>query len=199
MATITKGRTWVSGETVTPEKLNAFLDSAVVTPGTVATADLADAAVTGAKMAAGAVVQTVTVANAAYGATSVVIPLDDTPPLIGEGTEILTVSITPAASANKVLARVCLPQVSAAAANSVIVSLFRGSSCIGSCVVSIGGAGLRAAAGIEVLDAPATTGATTYSVRFGAVTAGNVFVNGNSGRALGGTSVCSLVLHEIKG
>jgi len=49
MATVTKGRTFVSGETVTPAKLNDVVDLATVT--NIQTADIADGAVTQAKLA----------------------------------------------------------------------------------------------------------------------------------------------------
>ena len=51
MATVTKGRTFVSGETVTPAKLNELVDNATVT--SIQTADISDAAVTNAKIASG--------------------------------------------------------------------------------------------------------------------------------------------------
>jgi microcystin-dependent protein len=49
MATITKGRTFVSGEVVTPTKLNTLVDSATVSG--IVTADIGDAQITTAKIA----------------------------------------------------------------------------------------------------------------------------------------------------
>jgi hypothetical protein len=51
MATITRGRTFIPGETVTPNKLNELVDLAAIAPGTVVEADLANNAVTAAKVA----------------------------------------------------------------------------------------------------------------------------------------------------
>jgi hypothetical protein len=51
MATVTKGRTFTSGETVTPAKLNDIVDLATVT--NIQTADIADGQVTNAKLATG--------------------------------------------------------------------------------------------------------------------------------------------------
>jgi microcystin-dependent protein len=51
MATVTKGRTFTSGETVTPAKLNNVVDLATVT--NIQTADIADGQVTDAKLATG--------------------------------------------------------------------------------------------------------------------------------------------------
>lgn len=53
MATVTKGKTFTSTETVTSDKLHQLVDSATVT--SIATADLSDGAVTAAKLAANAV------------------------------------------------------------------------------------------------------------------------------------------------
>jgi hypothetical protein len=46
MPDITKGRTWVSAELVTPAKLNEFLDLAIITDAAVITDKINDAAVT---------------------------------------------------------------------------------------------------------------------------------------------------------
>ena len=56
MATITKGRTFVSGEVVTPSKLNTLVDSATISG--IVTADLSDAQVTTPKIADGAITST---------------------------------------------------------------------------------------------------------------------------------------------
>lgn len=49
MATVSKGRTFVSGETVTPAKLNELVDNATVTA--IQTADISDSQITTAKIA----------------------------------------------------------------------------------------------------------------------------------------------------
>jgi hypothetical protein len=51
MATISRGRTFINGEILTPNKLNELVDLAGITPGTVITADLANDSVTAAKLA----------------------------------------------------------------------------------------------------------------------------------------------------
>jgi hypothetical protein len=63
MATVTKGRTFVSGETVTPTKLNELVDNATVT--SIVDADVsASAAIALSKLATGALPTAITVANA---------------------------------------------------------------------------------------------------------------------------------------
>jgi len=61
MATITKGKTFINGELVTPEKIHQLVDAATVTG--IATADISDSAVTAAKIA-NANVTTVKIADA---------------------------------------------------------------------------------------------------------------------------------------
>jgi hypothetical protein len=53
MATVTKGRTFVSGEVVTPTKLNTLVDGATVS--NIQTADISDGVITTAKIADGAI------------------------------------------------------------------------------------------------------------------------------------------------
>lgn len=63
MATVTKGRTFVSGETVTPTKLNELVDLATVT--SIVDADVsASAAIALSKLATGALPTAITVASA---------------------------------------------------------------------------------------------------------------------------------------
>lgn len=63
MATVTKGRTFVSGETVTPTKLNELVDVATVT--SIVDADVsASAAIALSKLATGALPTAITVASA---------------------------------------------------------------------------------------------------------------------------------------
>lgn len=62
MATVSKGRTFVSGETVTPAKLNELVDSATVT--SIVDADVsASAAIALSKLATGALPTAITVAS----------------------------------------------------------------------------------------------------------------------------------------
>ncbi len=56
MATLTKGKTFINGEIVTPQKLHELVDLATVSA--IATADITDAAVTGAKLVNNAVTTT---------------------------------------------------------------------------------------------------------------------------------------------
>jgi hypothetical protein len=69
MATVTKGRTFTSGETVTPAKLNDVVDLATVT--NIQTADIADGQITTAKIFTGTIVDSNISASAAISGTKI--------------------------------------------------------------------------------------------------------------------------------
>ncbi len=130
---------------------------------------------------------------------STTIPADDTIPLIGEGTEVLTQAITTAAAANKVLCSVRLWGITI---TNVIVTaaLFRGTTCINAAGLG-GSTNVSGVQDIEFskLDSPGSAAAHTYSVRVGA-SSGPARLNGTgAARLYGGVSACTLTLMEIKG
>lgn len=125
------------------------------------------------------------------------IPMDDTVPQSAEGTQILTASITPLASGNKILISAS-GNICAAGAGAVTVAVFRGTTCIIAKAVYSAGPVAPVSWGFEFEDSPATTSATTYSIRVGAPS-GNVVCNGDvsSGRFLGGSQACTMELLEL--
>jgi hypothetical protein len=199
MGDLTTGYTLVSGETVTPTKLNGAVNDAVINANAVTTAKINAGAVTASKVAAGMVVQVVQGTNSAYTSTAATIPADDTVPLVSEGTQILTAAITPNDAANKVLVRVAVPLISASATNTPIAAVFRGSTCIGVLSQSMSATWVTSVS-MEILDSPATTSATTYTVRVGLFNAsGTLQINGISSRLFGGAAAATITLIEVKG
>lgn len=127
---------------------------------------------------------------------SAAIPQDDTIPQNTEGTQILSASITPSSTSNKVRVRFQAYGASAAA-NTIIAAAFRGSvaNAIQAVASTTAAANFFAPVGFEVEDSPATTSATTYTIRVGVA-----YLNGsNTSRNFGGASRATLVLEEIKG
>lgn len=123
---------------------------------------------------------------------------DDTTPLDSEGTEILSQAITPASSSNKVLVETTIYGTLGTVTNSLIVALFRGSTCINAHAQTFTTVGAQATIKVMILDSPASASAQTYTVRVGP-TAGSAFLNGsNAERRFGGTSACTLTVSEIK-
>ena len=128
-----------------------------------------------------------------------VIPGDDTTPLISEGTEVLSLAITPADNTNKVLAEVVVWGAIATGNNAIAVSLFRGATCIDAKQHTFPTANFPAEITMKFLDSPASAGAQTYSVRVGPTLAVTARLNGSAvGRLFGGTAVCTLTLQEIE-
>lgn len=126
------------------------------------------------------------------------IPLDDTAPQSGEGTEILTRAITLATTSSKVKLHVSLWGACDGAGNPLIAALFRGTTCIQTYVVVPRAAGEQASIAIDYIDEPATAGALTYSVRVGSTGGTPVRLNGTvSARLFGGTAKAVLIVEEL--
>ncbi|NNU66521.1 hypothetical protein G9X67_14680 [Rhizobium sp. WYCCWR 11152] len=166
-------------------------------------------AITNTQMPTGSVVDSASatpyVANASLTA---VIPRDDVaPPQISEGTEILSVSITPKSATNKLRCRF-KGQVSRSAAGTVVAAIFAtGTTISGTAAdarravgVTVVSADQAFMADMEVEFVPGITTAVTVSVRVGPdAVAGFARLNGSSvGRLFGGSSAATLVVEEIK-
>jgi len=146
----------------------------------------------------GLVRQVLTAEYAAYIETNLLIPVDDTPPLISEGVELLSLSITPSSTSNRIRVDVSVPQAASDAVVSAMIALFRGSTCIDMGLVTISTNGYRATLSLSLVDSPATTSPVVYSVRFGCGNAGVISINGHGGvRVFGGTSKAAIILTEI--
>lgn len=129
---------------------------------------------------------------------SATIPYDDTIPQVGEGTEILTVSITPKSTTNRL--RIRFTSYCSAVNNKTSFAAF-----LNGAANAIGAVGdwntASAAAQAYILECevvPDSTSAQTISIRCGTSDASNVFVNGVSGaRRYGGVMRSVLIVEEI--
>lgn len=131
-----------------------------------------------------------------------VIPLDDTIPQSTEGTQILSVTITPKATTSKIKLTLFVNGSTATAAAKLIAAIFRDATAnaiFAAAAINQNNADMGAALNVVYVDAPATTSAVTYKVRVGANT-GTARVNGTTaGRLFGGVSACHLIAEEIAG
>lgn len=113
--------------------------------------------------------QVVSTAIAAASGTTI-IPLDNTTPVNTEGTQVATLNITPAATSSTVRVSLAM-QVAIESGVAVVVAVFRGSTCIGAAVMAAEQSSVankyNAVANIDLVDNPATTSPTTYTVRVG--------------------------------
>ncbi|MEY5100360.1 MAG: hypothetical protein RJA36_3079 [Pseudomonadota bacterium] len=139
---------------------------------------------------------------ATYATLTAQIPLDDTIPQSSEGTQILSASITPKSTANRIRARVVVRGLIQDSANRQgAVCLFRnaGADAIAATNANFYAAGAQIAqtAVLEFEDSPASVSSQTYTVRVGGA-GGTLYINGNSSsRIYGGVMRSTLVLEEI--
>ena len=148
----------------------------------------------------GAVVQVAHYETGAVATGSASIPLDDTIPQISEGTQFLSVSITPKSSSNKLIINVNLILRCAAVAG-VTAALFQDLTANALAAANSDAAGANYTANIAFCHSmPAgTTSATTFIVRAGSSTGSVVTVNGlNGGRLFGGVMASSIMVTEVQ-
>jgi hypothetical protein len=153
-------------------------------------------------VAAGAVVQRVYAQTVTYSSISAVIPYDNSVPQSGEGTQVLTVSITPRASANKLLVAVTLQVGSNTGLDAVVAALFKDSETGARAAASYIPTENRSGTATLAIQYEMTAGGTDaieFKVRMGPGSTGNAYLNGDdSERKFGGVQVSSIVVSEVK-
>ncbi len=128
-------------------------------------------------------------------------PIDGSPPQITEGDQILTSSITPSSSSNKVRVRLCLPYYIRESDGVVHVHRQGVANALRSIHISVGDnvaaeVSFDGAISLVVEDSPATTSAVTYEARVGYSGGGNDIVVNSQTRV---PQIVTLILEEIKG
>jgi hypothetical protein len=133
-----------------------------------------------------------------YTDLTVAIPQDDTIPQNTEGTEILTATITPKSTTNRVRVRF-QGMISTSASDIGCAALFQDS--IANALAAVGnnitGNNLEHVA-LEFEHVPGTTSAITYKIRAGSSSTVNTRFNGHSARRYGGTARATLLIEEIQ-
>lgn len=129
-----------------------------------------------------------------------VIPSDDTIPQVTEGTQILSVTITPKKTTNKIRIRFQCETSLSIAPGSAICALFAngGANAIAANLVSHTAAAFALPLSMEIEITPASATAQTYTVRVGPNAASNLRLNGTSAtRVFGGVMRATLIAEEI--
>jgi hypothetical protein len=121
------------------------------------------------------------------------IPVDNTTPLIGEGTELFTTSITPSSASSRIRVSGYL-YGSASAGMQIVLAAFRGSTNFGVGYQLRGGENFIS---FSFEDAPGSTSALTYSLRCG-ITAGTLTLNQVNSATFGGSLISYMLVEEIK-
>jgi hypothetical protein len=148
---------------------------------------------------AGTVLQVATFQTGAVATGTGTIPIDDTIPQITEGTEFMTLAITPTSAANKLIINVTM-QLDKNNANTLTVALFQDSTAnaIASQFYGALGSGISMPMSFTHSMISGTTSATTFRVRAGSDAAGTVTINGRGGgRIDGGVAVSSITIYEV--
>lgn len=128
------------------------------------------------------------------------IPYDDTIPQNTEGTEFITLSITPKSATNLLKIEVIL-NCSISGVMNAIAALFQdsGASAIAAGQVSNPGSGYIEQIKFTHWMTAGTISATTFKLRAGPTAAATITINGSLGnRYLGGVAVSSMTITEIK-
>jgi hypothetical protein len=189
----------INDAAVTTAKINdAAVTTAKINDAAVTTAKINDAAVTALKVASGMVVQVVSAEYATYASVTGASPPDDTIPQNTEGTQLVTLSITPSSSASKIVLYGQVYGSTDGNNQAISVAIFRDAQADAIFTANDG----IAATTFETLpfvyvDSPSTASAITYALRFG--TPNTFYINGSSTtRRFGGTAKTVLVAMEIR-
>ena len=148
----------------------------------------------------GGVAQFVSTLTGAAATGTTTIPLDDSPPQIGEGDEYMTLAITPNNTNNKLVIQVTWVG-STSVAGTMAVALFQDSTSNAlACAADVGDGGtiaMRVITFTHIMDA-GTTSSTTFRVRAGQDNSNTTSFNGRSGsRIYGGVCASSIKIWEF--
>ncbi len=148
----------------------------------------------------GTVVQTTSITSAAFTSTTATIPADDTIPQNTEGTELITLAITPKNASNILNISYNGMFGTSAVQMNIVTALFQDATA--DALHSNAQTNTNLALSFKELSVlfsmvAGTTSSTTFKIRYG-TTFGTVAVNGlPSGRFFGGTSLFALVIQEV--
>lgn len=193
----------ISGHT-TPSSGTVYglsISSGKVGTNGVITASITNSAVDYTKVATGFIVQVATTNFSAVATGTTTIPEDDTIPQITEGTEFMTLAITPKATTNHLLIRIKAFVSQSAATNDIIGALFQDATAnaLAAQDVTLGAASGMTNLVIEHDMVAGTTSATTFRFRAGPASAATLTFNGFGGaRKFGGITLSSITIFEYK-
>lgn len=129
--------------------------------------------------------------------TNQVIPYDNSIPTNTEGVLYATIVITTTTATSKVVGRFNAWFDTSSNNRQVIMSSFRGTTCIDASAVNAGTSG-RPVSGVSAfIDLPGSIGTFTYTIRIGTDSNTTIYVNRGSATTLGGVSSSQFTLQEF--
>lgn len=135
-----------------------------------------------------------------WSTTTTAIPNDDTIPQNTEGSEYVTVTITPKSASNRLVIEACASALSADGLRTVTGAIYQDSTAnaLAAAQITITAANYMAPLSVRHEMAAGTTSATTFKFRLGTAAGGTASINGNtSGRTLGGVNSVRISVTEI--
>ncbi|WP_153811289.1 hypothetical protein [Terrimicrobium sacchariphilum] len=149
----------------------------------------------------GAIIQTVGASSNAETTLSAQIPFGNAKPQISDGTQVISVSITPILSSSKIRVQYNGPY-SASSATGACFAIFRSgvNDCLVSSYCSFGSGDYGVNVNLDMIDVPGG-GVKTYSIRVGPVVSSVIYLNRlhTYGSKFGGSLAQVLTVQEIKG
>lgn len=148
----------------------------------------------------GALVQAVNTTSSAVATGTTTIPFDDTIPQNTEGTEFMTLAITPKSTTNILVIMICA-QMSYSIVSNLTMALFQDTTANALSAISHTIAGNTYVTPMQLVYtmAAGTTSSTTFKMRAGANGAGTVTFNGTGGTRIFNTiAKSSIVILEYK-
>jgi hypothetical protein len=161
--------------------------------------DISSGTLAKTRLPTGSVLQVVNTMNGTVATGTTSIPQDDTIPQNTEGTEFMTLAITPTSASSKLRIDVVV-NGAGSATNSWIVALFQDSTANSLAAISynIAANNVVSPASFTYYMTAGTTSSTTFKVRAGLIGAGTYTFNGQSGgRLFGGVMASSITITEI--
>lgn len=143
------------------------------------------------------VLQSVSTTNTSATHLLYTIPCDDTIPTSSEGTEVMSLSITPKSATSRIILRVT-GTASTVSAGQLVAALFANSSSSAFCAMPISSTVTNEVVNFvfTAVHEPGTTSAVTYKLRAGPVTNTMRMNSYNTARVMGGTACWTLVAEE---
>lgn len=153
-----------------------------------------------ASLPAGSTVACQSAAYSTYAAINSIIPLDNTIPQAGEGTEILAIEHAAQSAGNKIRLRFSAFGTSTQQSVPIIAALYIDSgAAVQACAVHVPAAGQSAQLAFEYEYEAPDTDTHRYSLRVGPGGVAAIRLNGSgSARLFGGTAAARLTLEETK-
>lgn len=129
--------------------------------------------------------------------TNTLIPYDNTTPLSTEGTQIMSQAITPRSAGSDILISFSGMVEVSNNNRTVTFAIFRGTTCIGSTTQQFSSANVPEWFAFSIVDSPATTSATTYTIRIGTNSNTTLYFGRGSAGTMGGINKNAWVIMEL--